>query len=230
MDRSCTTTVRLSTTGRCRDAVRRAAVAALLIVLTGCDVLSPQGRSVGELRPVSLAGEAVALPGTFNTAIYTEQLTSERSFYVSDRTVDELISGDFQTGQLIRIELLWNPHPGKTPLDPSATNVSIRYLVFANGELGVYEGGGFAIAKQSLLSDRMNVALLDAALRLSEATDGFHDLLGPTQLTGKFTATLDPAAAQRLHVTLSQRVTDALGETTLVQRMPDDARRIAASK
>lgn len=215
---------------RHRSATALLCCAAALLTLPACNALLPQGEAVGELRPVSLAGEAITVPSTFTTAIYSDQLDSDTSFYVSDRSVDELISGEFDVGQVVRIDVLWQPHPGKTPLDRSATNVSIRYVVFADGEVGIYEGGGFAITKKSLLSDKVSVAVLDASLRLGESTSGFNDLLGPTQLTGKFTATLDAATARRLHFTLSQRVTDALGETTLVDMDGTDSLRIATSK
>ncbi len=185
--------------------------------LTGCDWSNPYGTSVGALRAVSLGDDPVTVRGDFTTAVYSDQLTNETSFYVTDLSVDVIYEQSFDTGQVLRIELLWEPKPGKTPLDKSATNVSLRYVIFADGEIGVYEGGGFALVNTIALTDRVTVSILDASLRLGPATPGFNDLLGPTRITGTFTADRDPQTTHRLHVLLSQRVTDELGTSTLVR-------------
>ena len=188
----------------------------LLAALPGCGFLRVSDNPVGSLQVTSLGGDAVAVEGDYSTALYSDQLTTDASFYISDVSVDQLISGDFQTGQVVHVEKLWQPKAGKTPLDSSATNVSIRYVVFAHGEVGIYRGGGFATFQRHAGSTRVTVSMLDSSLRLSESTAGFRDLLGPTQMIGKVTAKLDRANTRKLHYLLSQRVTDMLGESTLV--------------
>ena len=61
------------------------------------------------------------------------------------------------------------------------------------------------------------VSLRDASLTLLDSSDGFRDLLGPTQLTGTFTAVHDPRRCRQLHYAISQLVTDALGRSRFVR-------------
>lgn len=207
-------------------AARRCAAPALVTVLLanaavtlcGCNWTNPYGTSVSDIRATSLTDDPVSVTGDFTTAVYSDQLTSELSFYVSDLEADDLINGDMDNGQVLRIELLWEPKPGKTPLDSSATNIALRYVIFADGEVGLYEGGGFALTNRVSFTERITISMLDSSLRLSDSTPGFRDLLGPTRITGTFTASLDRHTTHRLHVLLSQRVTDALGHSTLVMR------------
>lgn len=188
----------------------------LASALGGCDVLRMNDGASQTLQAVSLGGDPVAIECKYATSIYSDQLSTDGSFYVSDVPVDQLLAGDFQTGQVVHIEKLWHPKAGKTPLDRAATDISIRYIVFAEGEVGIYAGGGFATFKKHITSDRITVQVLDASLRLERSTDGFRDLLGPTEITGTLTAELNHANARKLHFLLSQRVTDLLGESTLV--------------
>lgn len=185
-------------------------------ILPGCGFLQASDSSVGNLQVASLGGDSIAVEGDYTTALYSDQLTTDTSVYVSDIPIDQLISGDFRSGQVVHVEKLWQPKAGKTPLDSSATNVSIRYVVFSEGEVGIYHGGGFATFKEHDDGRRVTVSVLDASLRLGESTPGFNDLLGPTQLVGNITAKLDRASARKVHFLLSQRVTDMLGESTLV--------------
>lgn len=186
------------------------------LVLPGCGMLRVADNSGGTLQAVSLGGDPVAVVCKDDTSVYSDQLATDTSVYVSDLPVDQLISGDFQTGQVVHIEKLWQPKAGKTPLDSAATDISIRYVVFSKGEVGIYSGGGFATFKKHVTSSRITVRVLDASLQLDQSTPGFHDLLGPTQITGTITATLDRGNARKLHFLLSQRVTDMLGKSTLV--------------
>lgn len=189
---------------------------ALAPFIPGCGIIQNSDSSVGTLQVASLGGDSIAVEGDYQTAVYSDQLTTDMSFYVSDVPLEQLISGDFRSGQVVHVEKLWQPQAGKTPLDSSATNVSIRYVVFSESEVGIYHGGGFATFKEHSGGVRVTVTVLDASLRLGESTPGFHDLLGPTQLVGNITAKLDRANARKLHFLLSQRVTDLLGESTLV--------------
>lgn len=191
-------------------------VLAIALGLGGCDWANPYGPSLGELRVRSLGEQDVVVRGDYTTAVYSRSLTNDISFYVSELTAEQIADRSFDTGQVLRVELLWQPRPGKTPLDKSATNVSLRYVILADGEVGIYEGGGFALVNMIALTDRATVSISDASLRLKSSTPGFNDLLGPTQLTGTFTAKLDPDMTHRMHVLLSQYVTDELGASTLV--------------
>src|SRR5690606_33315298 len=120
------------------------------------------------------------------------------SFYLSDVPLDTLLSGRPGAGQIMHIELMWLPRPGRTPVDPSATNISIRLIVFAENEVGVYGGAGFAWVKGKNTGKRMTLSIEEASLSLMASTDGFNDLLTPSLMSGRITAIRDESAALRL--------------------------------
>ncbi len=105
-------------------------------------------------------------------------------------------------------------------MDSSATNVSIRYIVFAVGEVGIYGGAGFAMPHGTIGEGTVSLSLRDASLTLLDSTDGFVDLLSPARLTGKLTANLDRNQSQRMAWAVNQIVTNALGYTRLVGSTP----------
>ena len=107
-------------------------------------------------------------------------------------------------------------------MDSSATNVSIRHIIIADGEVGVYGGAGFAMPRGEPGKKKLPIALKDGTVRLLESTDGFNDLLSPAKITGDFTAYLQPETARMIHRAISQLVTNALGKSRLV--MGDEPR------
>jgi hypothetical protein len=113
--------------------------------------------------------------------------------------------------------LLWVPKAGDTPMDPSATNASIRHIIISNGQVGIYGGAGFALPSENPANrDTVTFTLRDASLALQEATPGFVDLLTPSQMTGTFSVTRDDKRARQLYFAASQLVTNAFGRTRFV--------------
>jgi hypothetical protein len=159
----------------------------------------------------------VLLAAEFRSAVFAHDPRAETSFWLSDVPVEDLLEGRVGEGQIVHIELLWVPKAGATPMDSSATNASIRYVVIAGGEVGVYVGAGFAEPLGPLDRSRVAISVQDASLRLAEATAGFRDVLGPAKLSGRFASRRDPEQARRLFVSVSQFVTDALGESRYVR-------------
>jgi hypothetical protein len=123
-----------------------------------------------------------------------------------------------KSGQILHIQLLWVPLAGSTPMDPTATNASIRYVVIADGEVGIYAGAGFAVPADDLTDNTVGISLRDASLRLQQSTSGFNDLLSPAQLSGGFTALRDEQKTKQMNRHASQLVTNAFGKTTLVMK------------
>ena len=183
------------------------------LFLGGCQHFSSQGT----IRINSLGDNPVVLTAEFHTVGFDHQPDAETSFWLSDVSIDDLMSGTVINGQILHIELLWLPRPGSTPIDSSATNASIRYIVIANGEVGVYIGAGFVMPHNDLDSSRLTVTVRDASLKLGDSTDGLVDLLSPAHLSGQFTAHRDPDLTRQFRLAASQFVTDALGRTRFVQ-------------
>ena len=195
--------------------VSRRHIIALLVLLpsaAGC----ASGRLSGNLRAESLGGDPVFLDQDFTTAVYAKLNSTETSFFLTDVPLVDLLAGNVSTGTVVHLDLLWHPSAGETPMDSSATNVSIRYIVFAEGEVGIYGGAGFAMPRGTAGDGTMSLSLRDASLMLLDSTDGFVDLLSPARLTGRLTAGLDQKQSQRMAWAVNQIVTNALGYTRLV--------------
>ncbi len=200
---------------------RRSSIVLLMLVVlsggtAGCD-LSGRG-SAGNLRSQSLRTDAVVLPADYTVAVFANDKIAGTSIMLSDAPIDQVVKGEVRNGQIMHIELLWVPKAGETPMDPSATNASIRHIVISNGEVGIYGGAGFARpSSHPATNDRVTFTFRQASLALQESTPGFVDLLSPTRLTGTFTAQKDERRARQLYFATSQFVTSALKRTRYVQ-------------
>jgi len=187
-----------------------------------------QTGSGGRLHLYSLGSSAAVLPASFTTAVYARSEHNVASFYLCDGPIDDITRGRLEQGQIVHIELLWSPKPGKTPLDPSAANVSVRHIVIVDGEFGIYGGTGFATTSGGIGSSRVSVHIPDSTLTLIESSDRFADLLTPGRLSGSFTAVLDEPLARRVGMGASQIVTNLLGESRWVSAVSLDRRAHAA--
>ena len=174
------------------------------------------GRVSGSLRAESLSDNRVYIEAVYETAVYADFNAIETSFFMTDIPMDDLLAGNVTTGMVVHFDLLWEPTAGKTPMDSSATNVTVRYIVFANGEMGIYGGAGFAMPKGKAGEGSMTLTLRDASMMLLDSTDGFVDLLSPARLTGTLTAGFDEQRSRQMAHALNQIVTNALGYTRLV--------------
>jgi hypothetical protein len=85
----------------------------------------------------------LTVPVTATTGTYAVE-PAQTTIVFSDIPYEDLARGTAREGRFLHIELLWRPDPGKTPVEPSATNLTIRLVVVSAGEVGVYAGGGFA--------------------------------------------------------------------------------------
>lgn len=189
----------------------------LAALLAGCQATG----GGGELTVRSIGEDPVQLAGAFDRAFYLHNRLAESSFLLSDVSPDDLAAGNIRFAQVLHVGLLWQPEPGKTPMDRSATNISLRYIVLADGEVGVYGGGGFAVFSGTLGEDDIDMTIRSSSLRLIEATEGFHDALGAARITGLFHAVLDEDRARQVQFGISQLVTNALGRSRMVSSSLD---------
>lgn len=181
------------------------AVAAILII-SGCNSAKP----VGSMRAQSLNADPVAIDAQYSTAFYAHGGSVESSFILSDVPLEKLLKSKVNNGHILHVQMLWVPKPGSTPMDSSATNVSIRYIIISDGELGLYTGAGFAIPQSDIGSDLVTIDLRNAYLTLTDSTSGFVDLLSPASLTGDFTATLNDQRTRQIRSALRRIINSAL--------------------
>lgn len=191
--------------------------AAAIVLGVACGFPLPGcARGVGTLQAHSLGSQPVVLRSDYRVAYFASDDKVSGSFMLSDSPLEDVVDGKVASGQILHLELLWLPKPGATPMDPSATNATIRHVVISGGEVGLYGGAGFAELRGSLDSDTIDVTLRDASVQLLEATPGFVDLLSPAQLTGTFKAVRHERNTRLLNNAASQMVTNALRKTRYV--------------
>ena len=192
----------------------------------GCGVVA---RSGGSIQIQSLAGEgldptgaetpAVRVAPAFRTAIYRSNNPNHVSVVLSDIPADDLAEGRFpESGfQVVLLEMLWLPRAGATPLDPTATNATVRHLIFGpTSAIGVFGGGGFLYPRNDVGDSSLRGSVYDATLRLSDASDDFVNRLGTTTLEGTFTARRDADLMNDIAITLNTEVSRRLGKVMFV--------------
>lgn len=211
------------TTGRpLGAAVRRWASAACALAaslaVAGCGTVG----EVGTVELTSLGGTARTLRPALGTGTYAQE-AAQSSFILSDIDLSQLESGEPVFGYVLHVNLLWIPKAGRTAVDPTATNTSIRLVVLAGKELGVYGGGGFAWPDGDLGEPEFSLELVGSNMSLIACTAGFQDLMSPASLTGTLTATLDDAATRRMRRSTSQYVTNATRSVRWVKAPDGDA-------
>ncbi len=194
-------------------------LASSFLLLASCSVASPNGLTVrGQLETQAGRGAPVTLRGDFDTAYYGN---------ADDNTVTfVLIDGpEADPTQAVIVRLFWRPRAGRTPLEETATNCTITYLVFADdpdddrrnpGQLGLYSGAGFLYLDGKPGPASLAADMWEAALNLETRSDRFVDLLGEANLTGSFKAQRDPGKVNALLADLNRRIYERLGFPRMV--------------
>lgn len=146
------------------------------------------------------------LEATFPTVVYTETGQTGADILLTDLTLDELDPNSDPaelTGRIVRISMVIRPKPGATPIDPTAANATVQYLILSRGAIGLYSGGAFInpgkrlAARAGLETETMTAKIRGGALRLTASTDRFEDLLGSARMEAQFEALPDEALARR---------------------------------
>lgn len=206
-----------------RRSARSSSCAALLCVATsiaaaGCGTVG----EVGTVELTSLGGTTRTLRPELGLGTYAQE-DAQSSLILSTVDFSALESGTPVYGYVLHVNLLWVPKAGRTAVDPTATNTSIRLVVIAGSELGVYGGGGFAWPDGELGEPEFSLELVGSNMSLIACTPGFQDLMSPASLTGTLTATLDDAATRRMRRSASQYVTNATRSVRWVKAPEGDA-------
>lgn len=196
-----------------------AALACLLAVCTlvagGCSV--PQG---GTVTTTGLGDNPVKLDSTFDSGTFAVE-PAQTTVVFSTIPYTPMAEGHARDGQFLHIEVLWRPKAGQTPVQPAATNLSIRLVVVTQGEVGVYGGGGFGwITGGTEDDDEIGIEITGSSMALIDRTPGFVDLLTPAAMLGEVGATKDADRARAYRRAASQMVTNRLGRVRWVDSRP----------
>ncbi|MCW5775929.1 MAG: hypothetical protein KIS87_05790 [Phycisphaeraceae bacterium] len=167
------------------------------------------GRTVlggGSVRVESI-DEGTALRPTLRLRAYQAHDKNTADIYLTDLTPEQLeptVDPTTLAGSIVHVHMFIRPRPGRTPIEGTASTAAIRHVVLANGEVGVYSGGGFMLPSGNAGDGRFGGRISRASLKLTRATDGFNDLLGAAEFSGSISAPLDDAMAAKIEALLEE--------------------------
>ncbi len=164
-------------------------LATFVAVSLGCS--GGSGARDTDLTIQSRANPEDIAAGGFDRGIYSSDGPSSITVLLTDGPVDA-------PNRALIIRMFWKPKAAATPLDETATNATVQYIVFGPetgpGEkraVGIYSGGGFLYPKKRIDGIFLDANLWQATLTLADSSEGFHDTLGSSILRGRFLAERD---------------------------------------
>lgn len=187
---------------------------ALTVLAVGCTAIrGPRG----ELETVSLEDESpVVLSTEYQTAVYRLSGKNQVTVVLSDLSAGALSAGEFDRGVVTCFEMFWWPKAGRTPLDPTSTNATIRQVIFADDAMGIYRGAGFLAPRSNRGEDKFVGSITIDLMSLDEQSGQFHDALGHSTMRGSFEARRDDALVEAITVRLNTEATRRLGRLHFV--------------
>ncbi|USN97968.1 MAG: hypothetical protein H6810_07175 [Phycisphaeraceae bacterium] len=177
--------------------------ATLIVLLTalgsqvGCRSLGLGGGGRGEFvsdeQPTKLAPR-------FTTRLFDSSDSNTADMVLSDLDPTTLADrggwGD-TVGRVLQVRMFIRPYAGRTPIEPTACSVTMRYLVLAGGEYGIYAGGGFMLADGKPDGKEFGGRILNASMRLVSSSPGFKDLIGSGRMSLSFDVKRDTESVKR---------------------------------
>ncbi len=151
----------------------------IAIGLAGCKSFGPM-----RIKPIA-SSIGAALRPDFTSGYY--RVSRDQAYHFILFASSKAPNGG-TVRQVMILRVFWKPIPGVTPILHTAINTTIRYLIFTPDGCGMYQGAGFVRLHNSSHARRMHASLVDGDLRLSGASGYFTDALGPSRITGDFTA------------------------------------------
>jgi len=186
--------------------VRLVPVCGAALACAGCGWLS-DGPS--NLVLDARTSNAVLEP-VYTTAVYRYIDPNTMDVVLSDLPIGLLMDAaegrlaePLPAGNLSRVHVFLNPRAGYTPIDYTASNASFTHIVVSGEVYGVYTGAGFVLPSTAPGEPSFSGNTSGANLKLASATAGFEDMLGPTEVTGRVSATRDDATAEKLGALVS---------------------------
>jgi hypothetical protein len=187
------------------------AMTTLVLAGSGCGF----SRSGGPARLQSLQNTN-SLQATLPTRIYTAADPDTADVYMTDLPSSVWEAGadvSDLSGTLVHVRMFIRPRAGRTPIADTASTATIRVMVLAKGEIGVYGGGGFFVNSGNPGKERFRGGVRDASLRLVSATGGFVDRLGVSAFTGEVSGVQDAQTA----AAIERALTAIIAETTPIE-------------
>lgn len=150
-------------------------------------------------------GTQVRLEASLPVRVYTAKDSNTVDVYLTDlpdSALEENADLSHASGCIVHMHMFIEPKAGSTPIASSASNVTVRCLIIARGEAGVYGGGGFLTESNSLWDKSISGKVRRATLSLLRSTPGFKDRLGASEFGATFSAIPDERRARELGAVL----------------------------
>ena len=186
----------------------------LMMAMVGCAAGS--NPHDGDLSIQRRAAPDDIAVGGFDRGIYSHDGPSVLTVLLTEGPTDH-------PKRALIVRMFWKPKAAATPLDETATNATVQYIVFEGGDdsdkagVGVYSGGGFLYPENKPGAAVLTANIWQATLSLADQSEGFEDTLGPSVLRGRFNAKRDDEgmidAVRRVNIAVSE----SLGTPRFVQ-------------
>ncbi len=172
------------------------------------------GAHEGDLQIQSRSNPEDLAVGGFDTGRYSLDGPSTLTVLLTEGPADHL-------KRALIVRMFWKPKAAATPLDETATNATVQYIIFSDSQagrqVGVYSGGGFLFPESDTGQPNLQANIWQATMSLADKSEGFEDTLGPSLLRGRFNAKRDDEgmidAVRRVNIAVSE----ALGEPRFVR-------------
>ncbi len=176
-----------------RTGRRRAAAAVMLIPLLLC-LLAGCRLPDSEVRLVSYKDREFPEPYGIRFTDCTYRTEPTGDYHIVARVARE--PGDSNSGaitQYMHIHLFWKPRPGRTFVNRSTIDATLRYVIVTDAGTVEYSGTGFVYPKHPRRSDKLIAEIESARLKVASLVGEPTEMLGDSRLTGVLVATFDPS-------------------------------------
>ncbi len=167
-------------------------------IFTGCATTRQTDQADGP--PVAAA---------WDIAVFSSSDPSSANIVLIDGTADA-------PSRAMHVRMFWRPRAGHTPMDPSATNSTVTYMLFEDNKVAVYGGGGLLKPSGKLTRSKITARLANATLRLMDKTESFTGRPKHARANGSITAIRDSQQTLALLHQLQTVVSGRLGYPRIV--------------
>lgn len=182
------------------------AMLALAAIIPGC---APYARVA-----LSATDSEARLAPSYRTTAYTFTDENTVDIYLTDLSAAELTQPwttptaelpSRPMGQITHIHMFLRPQAGRTPIDPNASNATIRHLILAPSDAtGLYAGGGFLLPGSTAASGTFSGSIKSGTLALDAASINFTDALGAARFRASFKVRRDDELARTIALRLAE--------------------------
>jgi hypothetical protein len=166
-----------------------------------CLILSLFGCQSGNTVNIQSAQQDLMDSPSLPTGAYLPESENAATVYLTDLDLIDLDRGadlSHLSGRIVQIRLFLRPSAGSTPVKNSACSATVRHVILANGNIGVYSGGAFLNPSGKVGDPRLSGSIQHATMRLTGSAGAFSDRLGAANLDAHFDVKKDEALAKRI--------------------------------